>query len=155
VPDPAPQPDPAADPHPWESWGTARRDCAPHRGNWLLLLARLALACAALSLFLTAATLLLLTRVDDAPSLGTARFLRAATVLLPLGDLGLALAGAVLGVLVWCLTARDLGRMWAGSMDPNGSEATRAARHRATSAVLVSSVLLLSGVGVLALALMH
>jgi hypothetical protein len=30
------QPDPA-DPRPWERWGAARRDCAPHRGNVLLL----------------------------------------------------------------------------------------------------------------------
>ena len=32
------QPD-SANPRPWVRWGTARRDCAPHRGNVLLLLA--------------------------------------------------------------------------------------------------------------------
>jgi hypothetical protein len=27
----------ASDPGPWERWGTARRDCARHRGHVLLL----------------------------------------------------------------------------------------------------------------------
>jgi hypothetical protein len=43
-----PEPD-ARDPHPWEQPGAVRRDCAPHRGNVLLLLARVALAIGALS----------------------------------------------------------------------------------------------------------
>jgi hypothetical protein len=28
----------AGDPRPWERWGAARRDCAPHRGDVLLML---------------------------------------------------------------------------------------------------------------------
>jgi hypothetical protein len=34
---------PDADPRPWERAGAVRRDCAPHRGNWLVLLATVAL----------------------------------------------------------------------------------------------------------------
>jgi hypothetical protein len=36
-------PDPD-DPRPWEQPGAVRRDCAPHRSNWLLVLAVVALA---------------------------------------------------------------------------------------------------------------
>ena len=32
-----PYDDPTDSPRLWERWGTARRDCAPHRGNVLLL----------------------------------------------------------------------------------------------------------------------
>ena len=37
---------------PWEQPGAVRRDAAPHRGNWLLLLGRTALAFGALALCL-------------------------------------------------------------------------------------------------------
>jgi hypothetical protein len=41
--DPARQPEPdAGDPRPWERSGAARRACAPHWGNVLLVLAWLA-----------------------------------------------------------------------------------------------------------------
>jgi hypothetical protein len=51
--DPARPPDPDLDdPRPWELPGAVRRDVAPHRGNVLLLLARVALAIGALSFFL-------------------------------------------------------------------------------------------------------
>lgn len=48
------EPDPLAVPEaygerPWEQPGNARRDCPPHRGNWLLLLGSVALACGVLS----------------------------------------------------------------------------------------------------------
>ncbi len=41
-------------PRPWERRGATRRDCLPHRGNWLVLLASLALVLAVSSLCLLA-----------------------------------------------------------------------------------------------------
>lgn len=40
---------PEGDPRPWETPGATRHDCAPHRGNWLVLLGTLALVCGLLS----------------------------------------------------------------------------------------------------------
>ena len=40
------------EPRPWEQPGALRRDAVPHRGNWLLLLGRTALAFGALALCL-------------------------------------------------------------------------------------------------------
>ena len=40
------------DERPWEQRGGVRRDCTPHRGNWLMLLANVALACGWLSFVL-------------------------------------------------------------------------------------------------------
>jgi hypothetical protein len=34
---------------PWELPGGVRRDCAPHRGNWLMLLAVVSMVCTSLS----------------------------------------------------------------------------------------------------------
>jgi hypothetical protein len=50
--DPRPGAGPTEEPRPWERPGAVRRDVAPHRGNWLLLLARTALAFGALALCL-------------------------------------------------------------------------------------------------------
>src|SRR5262249_43565495 len=38
-----PQPPPQGDERPWEAEGNVRRDCQPHRGNWLKALGTLAL----------------------------------------------------------------------------------------------------------------
>ena len=89
------------DPRPWERWGAARRDCAPHRGNVLLLLATVAL-------------------------------------LLGLSSLCLVVPGWValpLGWVVEALAQRDLERMTAGTMDPNGREQAERAKELTDLAV--------------------
>ena len=73
---------------PWERWGAVRRDCRPHRGPLLVLLATVALV-------------------------------------LGLSSLGLVVTGWAAVPLAWVvdwLAQRDLERMTAGTMDPNGRE---------------------------------
>jgi hypothetical protein len=95
------QPDAAAgEPRPCERWGAARRDCAPHRGNVLLL------AWVAWGLRLSSFCLVVT------------------------GWAVLPLAGAV----HW-LAPRDLERMTAGTMDPNGKGQAQQAQKLAWQAL--------------------
>jgi hypothetical protein len=52
--------EPVEEPRPWEQPGAVRRDVAPHRGNWLLLLGRTALAAGGLALCLAVPALVAL-----------------------------------------------------------------------------------------------
>jgi hypothetical protein len=82
---------------PWERLGCARRDCEPHRGDLLLLLGDVSMACGMLAL-------------------GT---------VLP------ALVGLPLGIAVIVMAKKDLARMDAGLMDPDGREPATVASIRA------------------------
>src|SRR5690348_2510613 len=101
---------------PWEGPGAVRRDCEPHRGPLLGVLGGLALLCALLS-----PALLCLVP----PPLGLEGFVPS------------WLAGVALGGVVFTLARRDLRRMAAGLMDPEGEAATEGARNRAFGAVVV------------------
>lgn len=50
--EPDPPPVPEFDDPPWEEPGVLRRDCEPHRGNWLLLLASVTMLCGVLAFVL-------------------------------------------------------------------------------------------------------
>jgi len=101
---------------PWERPGAVRRDCAPHRGRLLGVLGGLALVCAALS---TALLCLV------PPPLGLEGFVPS------------WLSGVALGGVVFALGRRDLQRMAAGRMDPEGEAATEGARNLAFVALVV------------------
>jgi hypothetical protein len=120
-----PGPDPDA-PRPWERPGAVRRDCAPHRGRLLLALSMGALCGAMLSAMLSLMALL---------PLGPALFGPA------------CLAGVALGGTALALARRDLRRMGAGLMDPEGRPATDDARTLAVGALALSVLTLLLGVG--------
>jgi hypothetical protein len=151
---PAPTGPDANEPPPWELAGVVRRDAEPHRGGLLLLLARAAYACSAVSLLLTSATMALVPEVlsPRQPMIPPRRV--AALLLCGCGG-ALALAGVVLGAAVRRLAERDLGRMGRTQMDAGGQDATAAARHRAAQAALLGGVLLASVVAVVLLWGMH
>jgi hypothetical protein len=112
---------------PWERPGAVRRDCAPHRGKLLLALSGGAMGGAVLSALL----------------LGV-------VVIHPLGLAVCAyawLAGVALGGTALTLARRDLRRMDAGLMDPEGWPATKDARSLALGSLPISAVVLLVGVG--------
>ena|SRR5579884_3052211 len=136
---------------PWQQAGAVRRDCDPHRGHWLILLARLALGFTAVALVLTVGLM-----ADVAgPRLPVMPPRRAAALLLCVAAGVLALAGIVLGACVRAVAGHDLGRMAAGEVDVGGERLTRAARHRANQAVLLGGVLVLAVVGVVVLWARH
>ena len=58
------------------------------------------------------------------------------------------IAGVALGLTVWVLAGRDLARMDAGQMDPDGRRLTRSARRLGLAGVLVSFGILLLVVGI-------
>jgi hypothetical protein len=134
-----------ADPRPWEQPGAVRRDCEPHRGRLLAALGRAALVCACLGLgwlvlafFAGPVSAAALAR----PNLrhpGTAAAVACLALLL--------LGGLSLGTAVFALARRDLARMAAGLVDPDGAAATALARDRGLVAALlvVMALVLLAG----------
>jgi hypothetical protein len=115
----------AGDPRPWERPGAVRRDCAPHRGRLLLAFGVGALFGATLSAVLSLVTLLLLGPALFAPAW---------------------LAGVAVGGTALALARRDLRRMDAGLMDPEGRPATADARSLALGALPLSVVALVLAV---------
>jgi hypothetical protein len=123
--DPAPELEEEAGP--WEEPGAVRRDCEPHRGAWLLLLAWVALFCAlCVTLFngLNVVALVFGFIVYGLPQL-------------------LTLVGLPLGAAAWIMARRDLIQMRAGVMDPAGEPSARLARKLGIVSVglIVSSTL--------------
>src|SRR5262245_38433775 len=104
-----PEPLPQGEERPWEAEGNVRRDCEPHRGNWLNLFATLALLLGAVA--------------------GACIYFGVVSV--------------PFGIVVWRLASRDLAKMRAGRMDPNGEKQTRDARNCARVAVFIPLVGLL------------
>jgi hypothetical protein len=94
---------------PWEAEGNVRRDCEPHRGNWLGLFGTLAVLLGAVA--------------------GACIYFGVVSV--------------PFGIVVWRLASRDLAKMRAGRMDPNGEKQTRDARNCARAAVFIPLVGLL------------
>lgn len=102
---------------PWEQPGAVRRDCEPHRGDFLAWLSIASSICGAppsciywppLSLF------------AHAPSV----------------------IGLPLGILVFVLARRDLARMRCGLMDPAGQRSTNSARIAALVGVVLNAIAL-------------
>jgi hypothetical protein len=74
---------------------------------------------------------------------GMLRGLATAGLILPLAGLLLAplvgfVAGVSVGLTVWVLAGRDLAKMDAGRMDPDGRRLTQSARRLGLAGVLVS-----------------
>jgi hypothetical protein len=100
--------EPGGDPRPWEEPGGVRRDCEPHRGNWLRLLGNVSVACGLLSFVLVVPALV-------AMPLGTVVTVLARRDLAQMqsgamdpagrpqveGAAHAAVVGAVLGALAW------------------------------------------------------
>jgi hypothetical protein len=126
----APDPDPDDGVRPWERPGAVRRDCEPHRGPALLLVARGGLGLAALAAGINALEAVLLTLIPGDPAIATA------------GAAGLALTAAAWAVAVgvWWACGRDLALMRTGRMDPAGRAQAVGARVRAAAALAVPLV---------------
>jgi hypothetical protein len=79
------------------------------------------------------------------------RGLGITSLILPLAGLLLSpligfVAGVSLGLTVWVLAGRDLAKMDAGLMDPDGRRVTKSARRLGLAGVLVSLGVLVLGV---------
>ncbi len=139
------------DARPWEAPGAVRRDVAPHRGNWLRALGSLALAFSLLAVLITAVDLWGCIGGWFAPDSGYGRtalgwwfFARRAWWLTVGIAWGLALVGALVGVLACQMAREDARRMRQGLMDPAGlSLVGRAASWGRVGASLAAAVLIL------------
>jgi hypothetical protein len=114
---------------PWQIPGNFRLDCDPHRGFLLRWMANIAYLCALSGLcFFLAVPLFSL----------FGRFGYAACLFTCLGGVG-----GFLGLAAWLLARRDLARIRAGRMDPNGEWEVRFALARGCASFLLSLLLAL------------
>jgi hypothetical protein len=122
-------------PRPWEEPGVVRRDCEPHRGPALRLLARAGLAVGGLAAALAGLTPLGLAYAPHDPACFAVAAAAAA-----LAAAAWALAGGV-----WWGCRRDLALMRAGRMDPSGRARTAGARLVAAAVLALPPVGLAAG----------
>jgi hypothetical protein len=120
VPEPGP-----LDGRPWERPGAVRRDCEPHRGGLLRLMARSALAASALDMPLSCIPVPDLVGSQNVPPGGPVGSTWAPLVMAT----GLASLAVLLGVSAAWLAGRDLLRMRSGETDPAGEKHTEGARQ--------------------------
>ena len=132
--------EPEVDERPWDIPGAKRRDCAPHRGPWLVLLASVN----GLGIAVVVATWMLFDGPMDL-QLYLASFGALCYGLLVLSSV-LCLP---LGLFTWVLAARDLARMRGGDMNPAGLGTATLAGWASTAAIAVGAIP--AGVAVLCL----
>jgi hypothetical protein len=123
--------EPKADERPWEGPGAVRRDCAPHRGSWFVLLASvngfgIAVAVAGWTLFYI--PLFLQVSPGTSVSPGPGLLVLPSVLCLPLG------------LFTWVLAARDLARMRGGDMDPAGLGAATLAAWAGIASMAVGAI---------------
>jgi hypothetical protein len=128
---------------PWELPGAFRRDCEPHRADWLFRLANAGHVACAFALLLSV-------------SVGLAAFSSAnwqeAEVFAALVVL-FAVPALLLGVIALAQARRDLGLMLRGVMDPSGRDRTTKAARMGRETVAFSLILCGAAVAVLLRAL--
>ena len=128
---------------PWELPGAFRRDCQPHRADWLSRLARAGHVACALALLNSVGFALAAVSGGPRPA---AEVSAAAAVLFA----GPAL---LLGVTALAQARRDLGLMLRGVMDPSGRDRTADAAKMGRDTVVFNSILCGAAVALLLLAL--
>ena len=128
---------------PWELPGAFRRDCQPHRADWLSRLARAGHVACALALLNSVGFALAAVSGGPRPA---AEVSAAAAVLF-------AVPALLLGVTALAQARRDLGLMLRGVMDPSGQDRTAAAAQMGRETVVFSLVICGAAVAVLLRAL--
>jgi hypothetical protein len=129
------EPVPEDDARPWESPGALRRDCEPHRGPALLLLASGAAGTCGLACPLGLGAIVHLAQDPRDP----------ATPVIAVVTAACAAAAAALAVGVWRAAGRDLALMRAGRKDPGGRRLTAWARRLAQVIVALPPAALAAG----------
>jgi hypothetical protein len=123
--------EPKADERPWEGPGAVRRDCAPHRGSWFVLLGLVdgfGIAVAVAAWMLSYRPFYLQVSPTTCISPSDWLLVLPSVLCLPLG------------LSTWALAARDLARMRGGDMDPAGLGAATLAGWAGIASMAVGAI---------------